>query len=94
MSAQLTGVTSAELVTLRVQNINGDSQQHGDVPFGFLTADVNGNRTVDRPDKQKISADRNQVVTSANFRDDINLSGVVDKRDVQSVETNRGHSIP
>ena len=54
MTAQLTGVTSAEVVTLRVQNINGDGQPHGDVPFGFLTADVNGNRTVDRPDKQKI----------------------------------------
>ena len=94
MTAQLTGVTSAEVVTLRVQNINGDGQPHGDVPFGFLTADVNGNRNVDRPDKQKISADKNQVVTSVNFRDDINLSGVVDKPDAQSVETNRGHSIP
>ena len=63
-------------------------------PGPDLTADVNGNRTVDRPDKQKIGADKNQVVTSVNFRDDINLSGVVDKLDVQLVETNRGHSIP
>jgi hypothetical protein len=94
MTAQLTGVTSAEVVTLRVQNINGDGQPHGDVPFGFLTADVNGSRNVDRPDKQKISADKNQVVTSVNFRDDINLNGVVDKTDLQSVEANRGHSIP
>src|SRR4030095_13064638 len=54
MTAQLTGVTVAEVVTLRVQNINGDGQQHGDVPFGFLTADVNGNRIVDRPDQQQI----------------------------------------
>jgi hypothetical protein len=94
MTAQITGVTSAEVVTLRVQNINGDGQPHGDVPFGFLTADVNGSRNVDRPDKQKISADKNQVVTSVNFRDDINLNGVVDKTDLQSVEANRGHSIP
>ncbi len=94
LTAQLTGVTNAEVVTLRVQNINGDGQPHGDIPFGFLTADVIGNRTVDKPDKQKVSADRNQVVTASNFRDDINLSGVVDKPDVQSVETNRGHSIP
>jgi hypothetical protein len=94
MTAQLTGVTSAEVVTLRVQNINGDGQQHGDVPFGFLTADVNGSRKVDKPDKQRVSTDKNQAVTSANFHDDINLSGVVDKPDAQSVETNRGHSIP
>jgi hypothetical protein len=94
ITAQLTGVTSAEVVTLRVQNINGDGQQHGDVPFGFLTADVNGNRIVDGPDQQQIKADKAQVVTASNFRDDINLSGVVDKPDQQSVQTNRGHSIP
>src|SRR6184192_1779120 len=94
MTAQLTGVTSAEVVTLRVQNINGDGQQHGDVPFGFLTADVNANRIVDRPDQQQLQADRGQPVTASNFRDDINLSGRVDRPDVQSVHTNRGHSIP
>src|SRR6266699_2076989 len=94
MTAQLTGVTSAEIVTLRVQNINGDGQLHGDVPFGFLTADVNANRIVDRPDQQQLQTDRGQPVTASNFRDDINLSGVVDRPDVQSVQTNRGHSIP
>jgi hypothetical protein len=94
MTAPLTGVTSAEVVTLRVQNINGDGQQHGDVPFGFLTADVNGNRIVDRPDQQQIKTDKGQVVTAANFRDDIDLSGIVDRPDLESVQTNRGHSIP
>ena len=94
MTAQLTGVTSAEVVTLRVQNINGDGQQHGDVPFGFLTADVSASRRVDKADKNRVSADKNQPVTSANFRDDINLSGVVDKPDLDSVNANKGHSIP
>jgi hypothetical protein len=94
MTAQLTGVTSAEVVTLRVQNINGDGQQHGDVPFGFLTADVNGNRIVDKPDQQQINGHKNQVVNAGNFRNDINLSGIVDRPDLQSVQTNRGHSIP
>jgi hypothetical protein len=93
MTAQLTGVTSAEVVALRVQNINGDGQLHGDVPFGFLTADVNANRVVDRPDQQQIQTDRGQPVTAVNFRDDINLNGVVDRPDLQSVQTNRGHSI-
>jgi hypothetical protein len=87
-------VTSAEVVTLRVQNINGDGQQHGDVPFGFLTADVNGNRKVDKPDKQIVTAAKNQPVTSANFRDDINLSGVVDKGDLDSVNAPLSHLHP
>ena len=94
MTARLTGVTSAEVVTLRVQNINGDGLQHGDVPFGFLTGDVNGNRIVDNPDRQQINTDRGQHVTTGNFRDDINLNGVVDRPDLQSVQANRGHSIP
>ncbi len=53
-----------------------------------------GNRIVDKPDQQRINADKSQVVNAGNFRDDINLSGIVDKPDVQSVQTNRGHSIP
>jgi hypothetical protein len=94
MTAQLTGVTSAEVVTLRVQNINGDGQQHGDVPFGFLTADVNGNRIVDMPGREQLRADKGDPVNASNFRDDIDLSGTVDQPDLQSVKTNRGHSIP
>src|SRR3954462_5167052 len=87
MTAQLTGVTSAEIVTLRVQNINGDGQLHGDVPFGFLTADVNANHIVDRPDLQEIQTERGQPVTASNFRDDINRNGVVDRPDLQSAQT-------
>ncbi|MEO8045428.1 MAG: hypothetical protein ABI674_11040 [Spartobacteria bacterium] len=94
MTAQLTGVTSAEVVTLHTQNINGDGQPHGDVPFGFLTSDASANRVVDKADQQQIKTDKGQVVTAANFRDDINLSGVVDNADIQSVKTNKGHSIP
>ncbi len=94
MRVHLTGVADVQVVTIRVRNINGDGQQHGDVPFGFLTADVNGNRTVDKPDQQQIKTNKNQAVTAGNFRDDMNLSGVVDKPDLQSVQTNKGHSIP
>ena len=78
-----------------MQNINGDGQLHGDVPFGFLTADANGNRIVDRLDQQQVQGARGEPVTASNFRDDINLSGIVDRPDLQSVQTNRGRdSIP
>jgi len=61
--------------------------------FVILTDDVNANRIVDRPNLQQSQTDRNQPVTSSNFRDHINLSDVVDRPDVQSVQTNRGHFI-
>ena len=94
MTAQLTGVTSAEVVTLRVQNINGDGLQHGDVPFGFLIGDVNASRRVDQPDQQQIQTDQGQTTNATNFRDDMDLSGRVDKPDLNLVKANKNHSIP
>jgi hypothetical protein len=94
MIAALTGVTDIQTVVLHTQNINGDGLPHGDVPFGFLTGDVNGSRVVDVPDKNQINADRNQPVNGSNFRDDINLSGVVDRPDFLAVRANRGHILP
>ena len=94
MTAALTGVTSAEIVTLRALNINGDGQSHGDVPFGFLAADANANRVVDKPDQQQIKGQANQPVTGANFRDDVNADGQIKSADANLVKTNKGHSIP
>jgi hypothetical protein len=92
--AQLTGVTSAENVVLRVQNINGDGLQHGDVTFGFLTGDANASRAVEKTDQTQVQGQVNQPVTSTNFRDDINLDGRIRRSDVQIVRTNKGHTIP
>jgi hypothetical protein len=93
MTAQLTGVTSAEIVTLHTQNINGDGQPHGDVPFGFLTADADASRLVDKTDKTLVQGQLNQPVTSANFREDLNTDGRIKNSDLNLVKTNRGHSI-
>ena len=94
LTAQLTGVTSAENVVLRVQNINGDGQPDGDVTFGFLTGDANGQRTVDKADQIQVQGQLNQPVTGANFRDDINADGRIKNSDVQVVKVNRGHTLP
>jgi hypothetical protein len=94
MTAQLSGVTSAEVVTLRAQNINGDGQLHGDVPFGFLTGDANASRVVDKPDQTLVKGQQNQPVTSANFREDLNADGRIKNTDLTVIKTNKGHSIP
>jgi hypothetical protein len=94
MRAQITGVTNAEIVTLHTENINGDGQSHGDVPFGFLTGDIDGSRVVDKPDVDAVNADRGQVVTAANFRVDLNLSGKIDKQDNQIVSANKRNRLP
>ena len=93
MRVPLTSVADVQVVTIQISNVNGGGGTTN-VAFGFLKADVNGNRTVDRPDLTQIQTDRGQIVTSSNFRDDINLSGVVDVPDKNAVNTNRGHHIP
>ena len=94
MTAQLTGVTSAEIVTLHTQNINGDGQSHGDVPFGFLTGDADASRIVDKPDRTLVQGQLNQPVTGANFREDLNADGRIKNPDVTVIKNNRGNSIP
>jgi hypothetical protein len=94
MTAALTGVTVAEIATLRTQSINGDGLPHGDVPFGFLNADANANRVVDKPDQTQIKGQANQPVTGANFRDDVNADGQIKSADANLVKTNKGNSIP
>jgi hypothetical protein len=94
MIAQLTGVTSAEVVTLRAQNINGDGQNHGDVLFGFLAADADGNRTVQKPDQSLVQAEIQNPVTSANFREDVVANGKINNQDTSAVKANKGASIP
>jgi hypothetical protein len=93
MTAQLTGVTAAEVVTLHTQNINGDNQPHGDVQFGFLVADANGDRGVTKPDQTLVKGQLNQPVTSANFREDLTADGRIKNADVNVVKANKGHSI-
>ncbi len=94
MTAQLTGVTTAEVVTLHTQNINGDGLAHGDVPFGFLVADADASRVVGKSDQTLVKGQLNQPVTSANFREDLNADGRIKSADTNLVGTNKGHSIP
>ncbi len=93
MRVPLSGVADQQTVTVEVSNVNGDDNSD-DVPFGFLIGDVNGDRTVNSTDSSLIKGANGQLVTSSNFRDDINLSGRVDNRDSKSVTAHKGHGLP
>ena len=94
ITAPLTGVTVSEVVTLHVQNVNGDGLSHGDIPFGFLVGDADANRTVAPADKGLVENQLHQPVTSANFREDLDLDGQITDADTHIVRTNQGNSIP
>lgn len=94
MTVPLTGVADQQVITIQVSNINGDGTVDGNVPFGFLIADVDANRVVNKTDATPIKSNKNQPANSSNFRDDINLSGLIDKTDFNLVKSNNGHSLP
>src|SRR5882724_8444769 len=94
MRADLSGVADVQNVVLHSENINGDGLPHGDVPFGFLAGDVNGNRIVDKPDSNSVTANQGGV-TAANFRNDINADGKIrNNPDGKLVKDRKGHSLP
>jgi len=94
MRADLSGVADVQNVVLHTENINGDGLPHGDVPFGFLAGDVNGNRVVDKPDINSVAANQGGV-TAANFRNDVNANGTIrNNPDGKLVKDRKGHSLP
>jgi hypothetical protein len=93
MQVPLTGVADQQTVTIEVSNVNDDGGSD-DVAFGFLIGDVNGDRRVNNTDGNQVKADNGQLVTGSNFRDDINLSGRVDKPDKNAVIANKTHRLP
>ncbi|MBA3651868.1 MAG: hypothetical protein H0W66_10420 [Chthoniobacterales bacterium] len=93
MRANLSGVADVQNVVLHTENINGDGMPHGDVPFGFLAADVNGSRVVDKPDSSSVKANQGGV-TAANFRNDIDADGTIGRTDRNLVKARLGHSLP
>jgi len=93
MQVPLTGVADQQTVTIEVSNVNDDGGSD-DVAFGFLLGDVNGDRRVNNTDAAPIKVDFGQLVTGSNLRDDINLSGRVDKPDRNAVIANKTHRLP
>jgi hypothetical protein len=94
MRADLSGVADVQNVVLHTENINGDGLPHGDVPFGFLAGDVNGNRVVDKADANSVATNQGNV-TAANFRNDVNADGKIkNNSDGKLVKARKGHSLP
>ncbi len=94
LTAQLTGVANPGAVVLRVQNINGDGLQDGDVTFGFLAGDTNGDGLVNSSDVGQTKSQSGSDVTGSNFREDVNIDGLVNSSDVGLVKSKSGTGLP
>jgi hypothetical protein len=93
MTVPLRGVANAQIVILRLENINGDGQPHGDVSFGFLIGDADSNRRVDDADISALQATYGRPVDASNFRADFHPDGRINRKDRSELREHLGTSL-
>ena len=59
MRVPLTGVANKQIVPIHISGVN-DGTATADVPFGFLIADADASRVVDKPNRTVIQGQLNQ----------------------------------
>ncbi len=93
MTVPLTGVTDAEVLTLTVSNLNGQTAS-ASINLGFLVGDLNADRITDTTDYNLARGMSGQTVGGGNFTVDVNLDGSINVGDSVIVRAKSGHSIP
>jgi len=97
MTVPLSGVADVQTLTVTLNGVTDTSSQvlpPTSVSANMLIGDVNGDKSVNTAD---VSLTRGQVgmaVTSANFRDDVRVSGTITSQDVRVVRGANGHILP
>ena len=97
MTVPLTGVTDVQMITVKLSGVTDSSNNilpDTLVSANMLIGDVNGNKTVNSVDVSLTRSQLGMPVTSANFRDDVRVSGTIDSTDVRQVRGANGHSLP
>ena len=87
MRVPLTGVANRNVI-IHLAAVNGSGT--ADVTFGFLIADANASRLLDKTDKNLAQAQIGQPVTAANFREDMVPDGRIKQNsDLNDVKTHK-----
>ena len=95
ISINLTGVTNAQRLTVTLLGAsNGTNTGDLSVQMGMLLGDVNGGAAVNSTDVSQTKLQSGQLVTNANFRNDVIVSGAINATDVSSVKLKSGTSLP
>ena len=97
MTVNLTGVTDVQTITVTLSGVTDSFAQvlpDTAVSVGFLIGDTNGNRTVNAGDVAQTKGQAGVPVTSANFREDVTVSGSINASDAALVKSHSGHSVP
>lgn len=97
MTVSLAGVSDVQTLTVTLSDVTSSATQvlpAIPVNMNLLAGDVTADKTVNRSDLNLTKDQLGLPVTSANFREDVDVSGEISSNDVRLVKTNLGHSLP
>ena len=97
MTVPLTGVTDVQTLMVTLTGVTDTSSQvlpTTSVSANMLIGDVNGDRKVNNTDIGLTKGQIGMAVTSANFREDVRISGTITFADVREVRGAKGHTLP
>ena len=97
-TANLTGVTCIDYVTVTLNNVNDSAGNHSDnvlsPEMGVLVGDTTGNGSVNSSDVSQTKADSGKTTDNSNFRRDVNVNGLINSSDVSIVKSKSGSALP
>jgi hypothetical protein len=96
VTANLTGVTDAQVITLTFTNItdvNGNVLTSSPVNIAFLVGDTNGDRFVNTGDALQTRNRSGQAADASNFRSDVNADGMINSGDSFIVRSHSGGTV-
>ena len=88
---------NAEDLTVTLTGITDDQSNtlpSASVTLGLLLGDVDGDGVVTKTDFNLTKTDNGQNSDGTNFREDVNVSGVIDRNDAKLVKQQVGTSLP
>jgi subtilisin family serine protease len=97
MTVSLTKVTDVQKITVTLMSVTSSSGEvlpNTAVSMNVLSGDADGNKTVETAD---VTLTRGQVgmpITGSNFREDVQVDGTINAKDVNAVRRALGHTLP
>ena len=99
VTVNLTGVSNAQRIVITLFSVSdGTNTNNVSVPMGVLLGDTNNNGFVTStgsPNDVTLTQSKvGQIVSGSNFREDVNLNGLINSTDVNLVQSKVGTKLP
>lgn len=97
MTVNLSGVADVQQITVTLSNVTGSGGQllgNATVSLNLLAGDAIASKLVDRADVTLVKGQVGTPVSTANFREDLDVNGRITHADVAIAKTDLGHSLP